>query len=146
MKSIIFKFLFLSFTLIFSSCAILHHVQLGEIVQSKQYVATPFDIKYSETGIDIGELKEVSKVFLSKQGDKVADDVAAIVGLFQMGPRTGNTVYNKDYAKTLISAIYEKCPSGNVTGLTSIRETRKYPVISGEIVKVTGYCLTPKGG
>lgn len=130
----------------FSSCAMLHHVQLGEVVGSSSYNAVPFDIKISETGINIGELKEVSKVFLNKHGDKTADDAAAIIGLFQMGPRTGNTVYSKDYARNLIQLIYEKCPSGNVSGLMSIRETRKYPVISGEIVKVTGYCLVAKGG
>lgn len=140
------KYFIILIFMLTSSCAMLHHVQMGEIVNSSGYSAIPFDIKISETGINIGELKDVSKVFLNKQGDKTADDVAALVGLFQMGPRTGNTVYSKDYARNLIQLIYEKCPSGNVSGLMSIRETRKYPVISGEIVKVTGYCLVAKGG
>jgi hypothetical protein len=128
-----------------AGCAALHHVQLGEVVSHPDYNAQPFDIKISETGVDINEAKNIAKLFMSKESQKQADDIAGIVGLFQMGPRTGNTVYTKGYAKNLIRAIYEKCPSGRVTGLMSIRESRKYPVISGEIAKVTGYCLIRKG-
>lgn len=143
----IFKYLkpaFLIPSLMLSSCAQLHHIQIGEIVSHPNFVQKPFEIKISETGINLGEAKEISKAFLSESGGKQADDIAAMIGLFQMGPSTGNPVYTKDYAKNLMQVLYEKCPSGRITGLTSIRETRKYPVISGEIVKVTGYCLLPK--
>lgn len=131
--------------IVFCSCAQLHHVQIGEIVSHPEYVQKPFDIKISESGINLGEAAEVSKIFLNKERHKDADDVAAIIGLFQMGPSTGNPVYVKDYAKNLIQLLYEKCPSGKITGLMSIRESRKYPVVSGEIVRVTGYCLIKKG-
>jgi hypothetical protein len=131
--------------LLLSACAQLYHVQYGEIVSHPDYVQKPFEVLMSETGVNIQELKEASKLFMNEKGGKAADDLAAIIGLFQMGPRTGNPVYVKDYAKNLIQVIYEKCPSGKVTGLTSIRETRKYPVVSGEIVKVTGFCLIKKG-
>ncbi len=131
---------------ILCSCAQLHHVQVGDVESHPAFVQKPFDIKISENGINIGEATEISKVFLKDSQKEGADSIAAAIGAFQMGPRTGNPVYVKDYAKNLIQMIYEKCPSGKVTGLTSIRETRKYPVISGEIVKVTGYCLLPKGG
>lgn len=134
-----------SLCLICISCAQLHHIQVGEIISNPNYIQKPFDIKISETGINLNEAADVSKVFLNKNQQKEADDIAAIIGMFQMGPRTGNTVYVKDYAKNLIKLIYEKCPTGKVTGLVSIRETRKYPVVSGEIVKVTGYCLEKKG-
>ncbi len=133
-------------SLLFFSCAQLHHVQIGEIVSHPDYVQKPFDIKISETGINIGEAKDISKIFMNKDQQKDADKVAGIIGLFQMGPRTGNPVYVKDYAKNLLQVLYEKCPSGKITGLMSVRETRKYPVVSGEIVKVTGYCLLRKGG
>jgi hypothetical protein len=105
-------FLYLSILVLLSSCAQLHHVQIGEIVSHPNYTQQPF----------------------------------GLIGLFQMGPQTGNPVYSKDYARNLMQLIYEKCPSGKVTGLTSVRESRKYPVISGEIVKVTGFCLIRKGG
>ena len=42
----------------------------------------------------------------------------------------------------MIAMLKAECPSGKLTGLMSVRESRKYPVISGEIVKVTGYCVT----
>lgn len=109
------------------------------------YVQKPFDIKISESGINLGEAADVSKILLRKDRHSDVDNLAGWIGLFQIGPRTGNPVYVKDYAKNLIHLIYEKCPSGKVTGLMSVRESRKYPVISGEIVKVTGYCLIRKG-
>lgn len=132
--------------IITSACAQLHHVQIGEIVNNSNYVQKPFDIKISETGINLQEAADIAKFVGNKDQGDTAQSIANTIGLFQMGPLTGNPVYVKDYAKNLIQVIYEKCPSGRVTGLTSIRETRKYPVVSGEIVKVTGYCLIPKGG
>ena len=124
-----------------ASCAQLHHVQVGEIENRSGFVQKPFDIKISETGVSIQEAAGVVKVLSSKQTNKEIQQVANIIAMFQMGPRTGNPVYVKDYAKNLIELIYEKCPTGQVTGLTSVRESRKYPVVSGEIVKITGYCL-----
>ncbi len=139
------KFISAILLLFFFSCAQLHHVQLGEVTSHPDYVQKPFDIKVNEMGINLGEAKALSKAFLSAEGSKDAENIATFISLFQMGPITGNPVYVKDYAKNLIQIIYEKCPSGMVTGLMSVRETRKYPVISGEIVRVTGYCLIKKG-
>ena len=124
-----------------ASCAQLHHVQVGEIENRSGFVQKPFDIKISETGVSIQEAAGVAKVLSSKQTNQEIQQVANVIAMFQMGPRTGNPVYVKDYAKNLILLIYEKCPTGQVTGLTSVRESRKYPVVSGEIVKITGYCL-----
>lgn len=141
------KFNLILTLLVVSSCAQLHHVQIGEVISHPNYIQQPFDIKISETGINIQEAGKISKAVLNNQTGKDAEQLAGIIGLFQMGPRTGNPVYTSaDYAKNILAAIYEKCPSGKVTGLASIRESRKYPVISGEIVKITGFCLTPKGG
>ena len=140
------KFFAASCGLIFFSCAQLHHVQIGEIDNTQKFTAIPFDIKISETGVNMEDIKNISKVFMNKDSQKKTDDLFEFIGYFQMGPKTGNPVFVKDYAKNLPQMIYEKCPSGRVTGLMSVRESRKYPVISGEIVKVTGYCLTPKTG
>lgn len=128
------------------SCAQLHHVQLGEIDNNPKFVQKPFEIKISEIGVDIQEAGRITKAIAGRNSNNEAEKIANLIALFQMGPRTGAPVYVKDYAKNLIQLVYEKCPSGRVTGLASIRETRKYPVISGEIVKLTGYCLLPKGG
>lgn len=99
----------------------------------------PFEIKMSEMGVSAEEIGALAKATNSRGGDNVAG-AAAILSLFQTGPRTGNPVYDERYAEKLVYEIHQKCPSGRVSGLMSIREFRKYPVISGEIVKVTGYC------
>lgn len=122
-----------------SGCAILHHVQIGQIDNRSSEAMIPFEIKVSEMGVSTEEIGDLAKSTRSRGGDDVAQ-AAALISLFQMGPRTGNLTYNEHYAKNLIYEIHQKCPSGNVTGLMSIREMRKYPAISGEIVKVTGYC------
>jgi hypothetical protein len=130
----------LSSVAILSSCAVLHHVQVGQIDNRSGQVAVPFEILMSESGVNVHEIGALARAARSNAGDAAAG-AAAIVSLFQFGPRTGNPVYNSHYAERLVYVIHEKCPSGRVTGLMSIREMRKYPVVSGEIVKLTGYCL-----
>ena len=61
-----------------------------------------------------------------------------------MGPRTGARVFSDSYMDKITEEVYKKCPSGNITGLTSTRETARYPVITGEIAKITGYCIETK--
>lgn len=124
-----------------SGCAILHHVQVGQIDNRDSQVAIPFEILMSETGVNTQEVAAAAHaISRANNGNGDAGRAVAILGLFQMGPRTGNLTYNPRYAEKLVYQIYEKCPSGNVTGLMSIREMRKYPMVSGEIVKLTGYC------
>ena len=119
-------------------CAVLHHAQIGEIDDRHRGKMKKFDIKVSQTGVNVEEAgKVVDAVSKSEAGSAVSD----IIQLFQFGPRTGNPVFNEHYAKNIVDLVFKECPSGKVTGLTSIREMRKYPVISGEIVKVTGWCI-----
>ncbi|MBX3021993.1 MAG: hypothetical protein KF799_09980 [Bdellovibrionales bacterium] len=138
------RYVFVLLGMIVAGCAQLHHVQMGDVYSPDGYVKQPFDIKVSETGVNLQEIGAASKALLNKQAGERMERAAALVGLFQMGPRTGNPVYVTGYTDGLVRAIYEKCPSGNVSGLMSVRETRKYPVVSGEIVKITGYCLVKK--
>lgn len=120
-------------------CAFVHHVQVGQIDNRNSEALIPFEIMMSEVGISTEEIGAMAKATKSNGGDKVSD-LAAIISLFQFGPRTGNITYNQNYAERMVYEIYQKCPSGKVTGLMSIREMKKYPAISGEIVKVSGYC------
>lgn len=106
-------------------------------------VGVPFELMVSETGVDVQEIGTIARATRTQAGKDVSA-IANIIALFQMGPRTGVPVYSEHYAEHLMYEIYEKCPSGQVTDLMSIRETRKYPVISGEIVKITGTCRKPK--
>ena len=129
-----------------SGCAFLHHAHVGDIDNREGYELRPIDIKMSETGISLQEATEVVKALNnSSQGQKDIAGVSEVIGLFQMGPKTGNTVYNDTYAHSLVYKLHEACPSGMITGINAIRETRKYPVVSGEIVKVTGFCMIKKG-
>lgn len=124
-----------------AGCAILHHVQVGQVDSRDANAAwIPFEVMVSETGVNTEEIGRYAKAANNGNNNAVSD-AAAIIGLFQIGPRTGNLVYNEAYAQKVVYLIHEKCPSGRVTGLMSVREMRKYPAISGEIVKVTGYCL-----
>lgn len=124
----------------------MHHTQVGEIKSHPNFEAIPFEVLVSETGFN---LQEAGKIGAAVMSDKNAGDnlktVTAIIGLFQMGPRTGEPIWSTDtYADKAYLGLYEKCPSGQITGLTSIREMNKYPVVSGEIVKITGFCLKKK--
>lgn len=124
-----------------SGCAILYRTQVGTLdLRDNNEVLVPFEVLLSEMGVSTEDVKDISRASRSKE----AENIANIIALFQIGPRTGNPVYNERYAEKLIYEIHQKCPTGKVTGLISIREMRKYPVISGEIVKLTGYCRKPK--
>ena len=129
-----------------SGCAILHHVQLSDLDTRSQFTMVPIEVKVSETGVDLGDVSAISKGVLKNSGDQQAvGDALAILQSFQMGPRTGPPVYSDKYAEKIIYQLHTQCPSGKITGVQSTRETRRYPVITGEIVKITGFCLREKG-
>jgi hypothetical protein len=131
-------------TLFMGACAQLHHVQIGDI-DNDEGDLTPFELMVSETGINIDEAASIGKAMVRDQGSQEAiSTIQTIIALFQYGPRTGNLVYSDTYTDQLADDIRKKCPSGRLTGLMSIRESRKYPVISGEIVKIKGYCILNK--
>ena len=129
-----------------SGCAILHHVQFSDLDNRSQFVMVPIEVKVSETGVDLGDVSAISNGALKNSGNQQAvGDALAVLQSFQIGPRTGPPVYSDKYAEKIIYQLHTQCPSGKITGVQSTRETRKYPVISGEIVKITGFCLREKG-
>jgi len=137
------KYLFLGLsTLMFNGCAVLHHVQIGEIDNRPAAHVKAVEMKVSETGIDLNDASLMSKALLNKNASNSVNDALAIVGLFQMGPRTGAPVYTIAYIKDLSKELKSQCMNGTLTGIEGIRETRKYPIISGEIVKVKALCIT----
>lgn len=145
-KSEIFKSLCLILVMWNSACAVHHHIQIGTIdnrFQGKTEEHIPFEIMVSEKGVSLEDIKTIGKVVGGDVGDS-GSKAAEFLGYFQMGPRTGNPVYNLHYAENLQQEIFKKCPSGKVTNLVSYRETMKYPVISGEIVKIRGVCRVAK--
>jgi len=126
-------------------CAALHHVQIGEVENRTKFSYAPIEVKVSEMGVNLNDVKSLSNSFLDKKGASDSNQALETLGYFQMGPHTGAGVYSLEHLVKLESILYAQCPKGFLTGLTSIRETRKYPVISGEIIKITGFCATPKG-
>jgi hypothetical protein len=129
-----------------TGCAVLHHVQMSDIDNRSQFTLVPIEVKVSEVGVDIGDAKAIAHASLANAKDRqAAGDVTTIIQSFQMGPRTGAPVYSDKYAEKLIYQLHTQCPSGKITGVQSVRESRDYPVIKGEIVKITGYCLREKG-
>ena len=78
------------------------------LTDSDSVMATSFtpdvskiDIKISETGVNLKEANDIVRRLGNKRWGKQSDDLTAIIGLFQMGPRTGNTVFTADYARGL---------------------------------------------
>ena len=138
--------LFLSLLIfIFSGCAALHHVQLGNIDNRNNLNLRPIEVKVSEMGIDLNDAKTLSKLLMNKDSSRQTNEALSFVQYFQMGPHTGAGVYNLDYIKAVQETLRSQCTDGTITGIMAIRETRKYPVISGEIIKIKAYCATPKG-
>jgi hypothetical protein len=135
------RFFFLTSLIFLSGCAILHQYQMDSIDTDTVLKGKKFEIIVSETGVNLQETTDAAKLFT--QSNRTQGDMQRVndfISLFQFGPRTGNMVFNEKYADSVMRAIQLKCPSGRISGMTSIRETAKYPVVSGEIVRITGYC------
>ena len=131
----------MGFAVFICGCAQLYHVQVGSIDNRPNNVLIPFEIKVSETGVDVRQITAIQRTFFrSRQANQVGD-LAGIISLFQMGPRTGYPVFTDRYADHILYQMSRACPTGRITGVTSIREQRKYPLVSGEIVKIEGYCI-----
>lgn len=131
--------------LAFVSCAALHHVQVGDLDDNSKYALRPFELKVSESGVNFEEAGRIIQTLNnSKVGKKDVGNASSYIQLFQQGPRTGEPVFTESYAQNIVNDVYRECPTGKITGLMSIRESRKYPVISGEIVKIKGYCMLPR--
>src|SRR4051812_14149706 len=142
MKKIFFALLLFEL----SGCAVLHYHQIGEIDSDVVKKGRRFEILLSETGFNIKEAGGIARAATTHEGTR--DQIKAvqdIISLFQMGPRTGNQVFTDQFADNLADKILEKCPKGKVSGLSSTRESAKYPVVSGEIVKIIGYCYDKVG-
>lgn len=129
------------------SCASLYHVQIDDV--SKTDRARVIDVKVSETAFDYKAMAHtgvnIAQRNAYRRGDTGAQDKLAglelLLALSNYGPRTGMPVFTDRYSDFVLDELIGKCPSGQITGLTSVREARKYPYISGEIVNIRGYCV-----
>ena len=123
-----------------SSCASLHSYQVDDI-DSSSGALTPFEVQVDETGFDFREGMEVGKALVDRRSAERLNTAEDVISLFQVGPSTGKPTFRDTWADGLVAAIRDQCDSGRVTGLTTVRETNRYPVVSGEIVTLKGYCV-----
>jgi hypothetical protein len=136
------KLTYLCLTLcVLSGCARMHHYEMGEIDASEGRL-TEISVQVDETGLDSDEAVEAAKLLAQdKQTRERLNTLKTILALSQFGPKTGDPTTSDDWADGLLLAVLERCPSGHVTGLTVIRESMDYPIVSGEIVTVKGFCV-----
>ncbi len=132
--------------LVLCSCASLYHVQVADIEASDRgrmievmVSETAFDFKsVGQTGLNIAKRNAVQR------GDtRAANQIQGaelVLALSNYGPRTGLPVFTDRYSDYVLDELISKCPTGRITGITSIREARQYPYISGEIVNIRGFC------
>jgi hypothetical protein len=137
-----------------SGCAVLHSVELGELESAPTLapLAVPIEVMVSERGFSIRESVAAAR-FVGAMGAVAAGShggfglgrelqvVGAIAQMSNFGPTTGNPVFDDRYVDELPAALRQACPSGRVSGLQVTRESAKYPVLSGEIVRIKGQCL-----
>ena len=126
------------------ACASLHHVQIGEIDSTSSAGARSvrFELMESATGVNVREAGEIAKgLSRSAQVDRASNALSDIYEMLTFGPRTGEVVFNDTFPNSLPARVSATCKAGKVSGLLVVRETNKYPVVSGEIVRVTGYCI-----
>ena len=122
-------------------CMTLHAVQIGEIDAQSILQGERFEIKLSAVGFSTEELGELASLAARNKEDRdAAGFITTIIELTQQGPRTGEPVVNPRFADRLYREILDRCPSGDVSGLMTVRETADYPGLTWEIVKVVGYC------
>jgi hypothetical protein len=122
-------------------CATAHQVQISDI-DSSRGTLQPFQVQVNATGFSASDAAAVAKSFShDARTQRDLDNAESIIALTQMGPKTGDPTFSDDWADAAALKVLERCPSGRITGLTARRETMDYPVISGEIVTIRGYCI-----
>jgi len=128
-------------TLLGTGCAHLHQLQIADIDSSGGRLE-PFEVSVNATGLSVSDSAEVAKLFAtSEHSKKNIDNAEQLIAMTQMGPKTGDPTFSDDWADGAARQVLERCPTGRVTGLSARRETMDYPVISGEIVTIKGYCI-----
>lgn len=135
------RVIMVSLILICSGCARLDHVQISDIDQSQGRL-TPISVKISNTGFSAAQTVAIASELA--QSDSTKDnlgDLAAILALINMGPTTGNPVYNDRYAENILMQLHQQCASSKITAIRNIREALSYGPVSGEIVRIDADCI-----
>ena len=122
-------------------CAHMHQLQVSDI-DSTRGELRPFEVQVNATGVSVSDGATVARAMTNDARTRQElDTLEAIIAMTQMGPKTGDPTFNDDWADATREELLARCPTGRVTGLTARRETMDYPVISGELVTIKGYCI-----
>jgi hypothetical protein len=128
-----------------SGCAVLYKVQLSDLEHAPRGKAV--SIKVSEMTVDFGDVRRIANRLGKSSASHGMRGVGKAAGsyetLFQFGPRTGAPVFNEFYAREVPERLAAECKNGYLTNVTSLRESRDYPVIKGQIVRVDATCVQP---
>jgi len=132
-------------SIVLTSCARLDHIHISDIDQSTG-ILTPISVAMNEQAIETSEVATLSTALVgvlldSPKISENADELGDLIHLMHLGPRTGNPTSNDRYAENVLEQLYIQCPSGNITGLRSIRESTTYGPVSGEIVRIAAFCI-----
>ncbi|MFT5806003.1 MAG: hypothetical protein ACI9LG_000247 [Moritella dasanensis] len=135
------KYLLLTPILLLSACARMDHIQIGDIDQS-QGKLKPISVKVSENTINVDATLALTDAVLSNgAGSDEVEALRTIWALMNMGPRTGNPVFNDAYAQNVLNQLHAQCQSGKITAIRSVREANDYAIASGEIVRIDADCI-----
>ncbi|ASP40815.1 hypothetical protein CHH28_03230 [Bacterioplanes sanyensis] len=137
------RLIFLLLSLASVGCARLDQVQFGSLDQSAGQL-TPVSFAVNELGLDMAAGAEIARQLSSGQASQDLQALRDILALINMGPRTGNPVFDDSYSDHILASILAQCPSGQLTGLRSIREGIAYGPVSGEVVRIDGFCIHPR--
>ena len=102
----IFKAVLSLFVLFTTSCAYVYRVDLGEIDDRREFDKTYFEVIVSELGVNTEEAVRLLGAF-SGASEKEQKKTSDLIKLFQMGPITGNPVYNETYAENILLLIQQ---------------------------------------
>jgi hypothetical protein len=127
--------------LLFVSCASLHSYQVGEIDSSRGNLV-PVELKQNSLGVNVSDATGIAKALTTNRDvRKGADTVNDVWKFLTFGPKTGEVTFTDSYADEGLAGLLALCPTKRLTGINVIRETNKYPVISGEIVRLRAFCV-----
>jgi hypothetical protein len=121
-------------------CAYMHHYQLSDIDSSHGQLR-PISVQVNDVGFNLNEATALLKSMETKSQAKRTDTASDFISMFQYGPSTGDLTFNDTWGDRVSEALLARCPTGEITGVTTQREHMDYPVLSGEIITVKGYCV-----
>jgi len=140
-ESLMLRVLVMSLILVGSGCARLDHIQISDIDQSQGSLKA-ISVKISNTGFNAAETVAIAGALAQSDSTKESlGDLATLLALVNMGPTTGNPVYNDHYAENILMQLHQQCASGKITAIRNVREGLSYGPVSGEVVRIDADCI-----